>query len=323
MRETKNFSGGKSLLFLTITAIFCMAFTGCGTTYNESTKLAADSIEINSTKINEIPSKKAVVIKLQGKVSENWVDSARAYFEDNAYDAIVLWIDSPGGGVTTTKIVAHKLKFLKDKYQKPLYIFTERYLASGAYWIACVADKIIAAPCASVGSIGVYIVRWDARGKYLRNGTIPYFIPSDSNKIRGSDATEFTERERTYWQERVNALHSQFITQIWENRITQLTTAYMLIHDIPLPQYHTTPSRKKTIQENSYEFLRTIANGTMYNSEGALISGLIDQCLYFDQFVTNLHKDNFVVYNTANSIINDLYVKPNSKEKNKTPFWYW
>ena len=69
-------------------------------------------------------------------------------------DEVVVRLESPGGGVAHYGLAAAQLARLKDKKVK-LTVCVDRVAASGGYMMACVADRIVAAPFAIVGSIGV------------------------------------------------------------------------------------------------------------------------------------------------------------------------
>ncbi len=256
----------------------------------------------------------AVVVRVEGEVSEKWVEITKPYFENPEYAAIILWIDSPGGSVTATKIVAHKLQFLKEKYHKHLYVFTEKLLASGAYWIACVADEIIAAPSAQAGSIGVYMVRIDARKYYFDIGIQLYFITSHPNKVRGNNASEMTPEEQKHWQELVDKLYYEFMAFVWEHRALQLVSSYIILNDISQKQYKEELSQ---ILFNAQLQFVSVADGSLYDNKDAYLFGLIDRYMYFDEFVNLLNSWKYIVYNIDGDEITDLYYESKIEKNSK------
>jgi len=307
-KRNGNFSGNTiGIIIILITFLI----TGCGIIGKDV--LAPDTID-DTTIVSPawpILSYKAVVVRVNGDVSENWINAVKPVFMDPQYHAVILWIDSPGGDVITTKIVAHKLEFLKNKYKKRLYIFTEKYLASGAYWVSCVADEIIAAPSAYVGSIGAFIVRVDARKYYEKQGVTLYYIASDSNKVRGNDASEMTEKEREYWQAYVDQIHQEFMAVVWNHRAKPLLASFILLNNIPQKKY--TTEEIFEIQRNAQMQFYKIADGTLYNNKDAYLFGLIDRFMYFDELVTMMNNQRYTVYNIAGDTITDLYVKPSKR----------
>ncbi len=73
---------------------------------------------------------------------------------DDTVKAVVLRIDSPGGSALASDLIWHELRELKKK--KPLVVSVGGMAASGGYYMACAADRIIAEPTSIVGSIGVF-----------------------------------------------------------------------------------------------------------------------------------------------------------------------
>lgn len=295
--------------------IFCcllmsLIFISCGqpALLNNTTK-NSDSLNSTLQIIEKVPEYKAVVIKLEGPVSEKWITTIQPFFEDTLYNALILWIESPGGTITDTKIVAHKLEFLKTKYNKHLFIYTEQLLASGAYWISCVADEIIAAPSAEVGSIGVYVVRINAQKYYENIGLKIYYIASDSNKVLGNDASELTPAEREHWEKIIRNLHYQFMSFVWEHRAQVLVNAYIFRTGLTTKTQWTEEELANLQIQTQIEF-RIIADGSIYDNESAYLYGLIDRYMYFDALVQLLNKQHYTVYNVSGNKIIDLYVEP-------------
>lgn len=295
--------------------LFCFMFLNCSVIGPKgATSPAADTITASPKISDELPGYKAVVIKISGIVSEDWIREIRPFMENPLYDAIILWIESSGGGVTDTKIVTHKLEFLKEKYNKKLFVYSERLLASGAYWVACVADEIIISPAAYTGSIGVYMVRVDAREFYKKWGLTLHFITSDSAKIRGNDASEITEEEREYWQKKVDDLYAQFFKHVWKYRQKVLMASYVILNNIDPKQ--TDPV---AITVGAGVQFRMIANGSLYDNKSAYLFGLIDRFMYFDGLVMLMKSWRFTIYNISGDEIKDLYIEPSAKFKTFPP----
>ena len=77
--------------------------------------------------------------------------------EDKRFRAVVLEIDSPGGTASGSELLYHSV--LKIKKEKPVVAYIRGTGASGAYYISCAADRVVALPSALVGSIGVIYLR--------------------------------------------------------------------------------------------------------------------------------------------------------------------
>ena len=111
------------------------------------------------------------VIEIQGEIDSGAeasaefviVAAAKAAFEDQGAQGVVLLINSPGGGSPVQAgIINDELRRLKAKHKKPLYAVVEESCASAAYYIAVSADRIYVDKASIVGSIGVLMEGWSA-----------------------------------------------------------------------------------------------------------------------------------------------------------------
>lgn len=134
--------------------------------------------------------------------------------EDAGVKGIILDINSGGGNVVASKEIATKVKNMK----KPTVALIREVGASGAYWVASAADKIVADELSVTGSIGV-------RSGYLEFSELmrDYGVKYESlvggkYKDAGSPYRELTDEERTILQNKVNLIHENFIKSVSENR---------------------------------------------------------------------------------------------------------
>ena len=79
----------------------------------------------------------------------------RRALRDDSVKAVVLRVDSPGGSVFASEVIAHEIETLQTA-GKPVVASMSSVAASGGYWISVVADKVIASPATITGSIGVF-----------------------------------------------------------------------------------------------------------------------------------------------------------------------
>ncbi|KKK49439.1 hypothetical protein LCGC14_3135070, partial [marine sediment metagenome] len=220
---------------------------------------------------------------------------------------VVLWIESPGGSVTETKLLTHKLKVLQKKYGKQIYVYSERILASGAYWVASAFEKIIISPAGRAGSIGVYMVREDYSDLYDMLGLKYHYIASDSTKVMGNPSDSMKDWERDYWQWSINLTHAAFMQHVWKYRAPQLIAAYKLRN------MKNVITKQDTLMV-AMQF-RQIANGILYNSKYIITTGLIDGVMYFDEFIKTLQFDGFTVVTIDGKIITEFYPSKDKKDK--------
>ena len=89
--------------------------------------------------------------------AENTIAALRAAFKDNASQAVVLLVNSPGGSPVQAGIINDEIYRLKAMHKKPVYAVVEESCASAAYYIAVAADEIYVDKASIVGSIGVLL----------------------------------------------------------------------------------------------------------------------------------------------------------------------
>ncbi len=130
--------------------------------------------------------------------------------------AIVLRIDSPGGGVAPSQEIYEEVRRTRKK--KKVVASIGSVAASGGYYIALGADRIVANPGSITGSIGVVVEFANIKELLTRIGIKGYVIKSGEFKDIGSPLREMTPRERDFLQRLVKELHQQFIDVVSENR---------------------------------------------------------------------------------------------------------
>jgi len=145
--------------------------------------------------------------KMTGAVDLNdFANALHDYEEDEEVTTILIDISSPGGTVTGVEEVGMMLAQSK----KATVAFTETEMASAAYWIGSQADRVVATPSATVGSIGVYMAFADVSKAYESMGVKMEVIKSGTLKGAGIEGTSLSEAQRADLQEQVNAIHADF-----------------------------------------------------------------------------------------------------------------
>lgn len=189
-----------------------------------------------------------VVIELEGIILESKpiVDLLKKYGESSAVKGIVLRIDSPGGGVAASQEIYAALNRLRKETRKPVVVSMGSVAASGGYYVACAADKIVANPGTITGSIGV-IAEWYNIGDLVRWAKLQdVVIKSGELKDAPNPNRPLTEKERAYLQELIDEMYDQFLTVVSQAR------------------------------KMSKEKVRPLADGRVYTGSTALRNGLID-----------------------------------------------
>ena len=150
--------------------------------------------------------------------AQNVLKSLKCAKKDNSVKAIILKINSPGGTVATSQNIYYEV--LRLRQTKPVVVVMEDVAASGGYYIASGADRIIAQEGTLTGSIGVIMQTMDAH-KLLTDklGLKSNVIKSGAFKDAGSSSREMSPQERELFQNIVNDSYNQFISAITKGRV--------------------------------------------------------------------------------------------------------
>jgi len=161
---------------------------------------------------------KVGVIEVKGLISDpqETIQDIRRYREDKSIKAIVLRIDSPGGGVGPSQEISREI--LRTLNDKKVVASLGAVAASGGYYIASAASGIVANPGTITGSIGVIMGFTDIQGLLQKIGVSPVVVKSGQYKDIGSPVRTMTTPERTILQTFSDQVHRQFITAIAEGR---------------------------------------------------------------------------------------------------------
>ncbi len=131
---------------------------------------------------------------------------------------LFLYIDSGGGAVYQSDEVYLALMDYKEATGRPIYAYAADTMASGAYYIACAADKIFANRNSTVGSIGVYIQLVNYSGLYEKLGIDGEYIKSGANKAMGNSFDALTDEQRAIYQGVVDECYNQFLDIVCASR---------------------------------------------------------------------------------------------------------
>ncbi|OIO01927.1 signal peptide peptidase SppA [Candidatus Desantisbacteria bacterium CG_4_10_14_0_8_um_filter_48_22] len=152
----------------------------------------------------------------RGMVDE-LIDQMKEAEKDNSIKAVLLDINSPGGPIIDADLVYEKIKKLAEK--KTVVAYLDRTAASGGYYIACAAKKIVSHPLTLTGNIGVimdYMNLSNLLGKKL--GVEMGVIKSGRYKDIGSPYRSMDVSERKMLQGLVDEAHSRFVQVVSAGR---------------------------------------------------------------------------------------------------------
>jgi protease-4 len=160
------------------------------------------------------------IVNIVGEInhSKSVVDLLHEYEKRPRVKAIVLRIDSPGGGVAATQEIYEEVNKIREKGEKPIIASLGSVAASGGYYVACGAEKIVANPGTLTGSIGVLINIVNMEELLKKIGIDMKTITSGELKDIGSISRELTPGEEKLLRGIIDNIHSQFLRVIEERR---------------------------------------------------------------------------------------------------------
>ncbi len=209
-----------------------------------------------------IGSKKSIgILEIYGVIidSEHYVKTIDSIIKDNAYSAVVVKVDSPGGAVTPSYDIYLALKRLNAAM--PVYVSMGNTAASGGYMISLAATKIFAYPTTITGSVGVITESVGVKKLLDKLGLEPRVYTSGKSKDIGSPVRPVTPQDREQIGALLNEIHRIFINLVLENR--------------------------KLIGNDATEIL----DGRVFIGNQALEVGLIDEIGDFNKVITAIKND--------------------------------
>ena len=189
---------------------------------------------------------KVGVVEIKGVIADPKpvILQLKRFRKDKNVKAIVLRIDSPGGGVGPSQEIYAEVK--KTTRVKKVVASMGAIAASGGYYVGAAADHIIANPGTITGSIGVIMEFANAEELFKRIGVSAIIIKSGDYKDTGSPLRKMTPEERKLLEGFVGNVHQQFVTAVAEGR------------------------------KMSEETVRAIADGRIFSGQQAQELGLLD-----------------------------------------------
>ncbi|HLS66293.1 MAG TPA: signal peptide peptidase SppA [Pseudogracilibacillus sp.] len=180
---------------------------------------------------------------------------------DSSVEAVLLHVDSPGGGVTESAAIHRKLVELQEVYGKPLYVSMGSMAASGGYYVSAPADKIFAEPSTITGSIGVIMENINY-SKLAENYGVEFnTIKSGKHKDIMSPNRDMTKEEKDILQSMIDEMYEDFVDVIVAGR------------------------------DMSEQEVKEIGDGRIYTGRQALDNGLVDEVGSFDDALATLQSD--------------------------------
>ena len=169
------------------------------------------------------------LIEVRGEIAaeseasaEGLVAALKSAFEDDAAQAVVLRINSPGGSPVQSGIINDEIRRLKALHKKKVYAVVEEICASGAYYIAVAADEIYVDKASLVGSIGVLMDGFGFTGTMEKLGVERRLLTAGANKGMLDPFSPQNEKQTAFAKAMIDQIHQQFIKVVKEGRGTRL-----------------------------------------------------------------------------------------------------
>lgn len=188
-------------------------------------------------------------LELEGVISDSrsFLDDLKEYGNRSGVGAVVIRINSPGGGVAASQEIYEGVKKFRRDSGKKVIVSMASVAASGGYYVACAGDRIYANPGSITGSIGV-IAEWYNYGELLKWAkTQDVVIKSGVFKDAGSSTRPLTPEEKAYFQGLIDNMYGQFVSAVASSR---------------------------KMEEAA---VRKLADGRVYTGQEAKAGGLIDE----------------------------------------------
>jgi len=240
---------GGGAFFLFVLAVFTLVYLTLHAGGGESSSITSFGDRIG-------------VIDLDGVIlsPQPVVGQLKKFGEDSSIKAIILHVNSPGGGVAASEEIYREVKRIRTEKKKKIVASIETVGASGAYYVSSATDKIFADQGSIVGSIGV-IAQWVNYGDLLKWAKLKdVVIKTGEFKDTGNPSRDLTPAEQAYMQALIDNMFGQFIQAVSEGRSMK------------------------------YEDVKSIANGKVWTGEQAMSMKLIDSVGDFEAAVADTAK---------------------------------
>ncbi|MGC2540645.1 MAG: signal peptide peptidase SppA [Candidatus Sulfotelmatobacter sp.] len=202
------------------------------------------------------------VVDLDGVIlsPEPSVTQLKKFDDDSSIKAIILHVNSPGGGVAASEEIYREVKRIHDEKKKRIVVSIETVGASGAYYVSSASNKIYADNGSIVGSIGV-IAEWVNYGDLLKWAKLKSVVfKTGEFKDTGNPTRDLTPAEQAYMQSLIDNMFGQFVQAVADGRGMK------------------------------FDDVKAIANGKVWTGEQALSMKLIDNVGDFQAVVKDTAK---------------------------------
>jgi len=200
------------LLLLFLCSASCFALGFFSSIFSGSPAAGGNIFQINIEGV--ISSSPASLLSGQATTPEQFMAQLDKAEKDPSIKAVLLRINSPGGSPAASQEIFEQV----GRCSKPVVVSVADTCASGAYYIACAADVIVASRSSSVGSIGVILQVANLEGLYDKLGIEYTTVKQGKYKDIGSSSREMTSEEKQMLEEQTYKIYNQFIEDVAGSR---------------------------------------------------------------------------------------------------------
>lgn len=203
--------------------------------------------------------RRIVIVPINGAIGDQtakFVHAALKRLRDDPPKAVILRVDSPGGGVAASDRIWHELVQFKQETQIPLVASFGASATSGGYYISAPADHILAEPTTVTGSIGVIAQAFTLQELLHKVGITPEIVAATAatKKDRLNPMREWTDEDRAVLRKILDDAYERFVDVVAQGRQGRLTA----------------------------EEVRALATGEVYTCAQAISNKLVDEQGYLD-----------------------------------------
>ncbi len=208
-------------------------------------------------------SRRIVIIPISGVIDDataTFIHDALVKLDQDRPAAIVLRVDSPGGGVSASDRIAHELRDFRDRAKIPVVASYGSLAASGRYYVSAMADYIMVEPTTITGSIGVIAEAFTIDKLLEKIGVTPENVTSRA-AIHKNDLSPFhawTDADRGELRDILDQAHARFVDTVFQGR----------------------KSRNLTLEQ-----VKTLATGQIFTAKEAIDVKLADEEGYLEEAI--------------------------------------
>ncbi|MGM0656450.1 MAG: signal peptide peptidase SppA [Thermodesulfobacteriota bacterium] len=204
--------------FLFFLCVICACFTFGLIAVSGIAVLGAFAVNSKISGAIASPKGNIGVVEVTGPIlsSKKIIKDLKGFTDDDAIKAIVLRVDSPGGGIGPSQEIYREL--MKTRDAKTVIASMGSVAASGGYYIACATQGIVANSGTITGSIGVIMEYVNIEQIVKKIGISPVVIKSGEYKGMGSPMRALKDNEKQLFQNLVDELHAQFVSDAADAR---------------------------------------------------------------------------------------------------------